>query len=466
MQALISSNNYNGQTANILFYSINNPSIPIDLGPQTLPYTRFDDDIYGTYILTFASFKNKECVVVLNPTPTPTPTITSTNTPTITPTISPTISPTPTFTATPTPSKQPVQSILLGGIFTTVNSRTSNRIAQMISNVTVLQNYGTLIIGTGFDSSVAQIVLQNDKKILVCGSFSQYNNITSRFISRLQSSGIIDTSFSVGTNLNGAVNGIACQNDGKIIIVGDFQNYSATAIYRIGRLNSDGSLDTSFNIGTGLDNSAKAVALQSDGKIIVVGSFLNFNNTPRPYIIRLNTDGSLDNTFSSAVSSIDGVESFNCVAIQNDGKILAAGYYPIAGASRGNVVRLNSDGSYDSSFVIGTGFNGIVNAISLQNDGKILLGGNFTNYNNTNINRLIRLNYDGTIDPSFTIGTGFNGRVYSIATQADGKILVGGSFTTHNGYQAMRLFRLNNNGTADNTLVTNINGDVYTININ
>lgn len=67
MQALISSNNYNGQTANIVFYSINNPDTPINLGSQILPYTRENEDIYGVYVLTFPNFKNKECAVTLNP---------------------------------------------------------------------------------------------------------------------------------------------------------------------------------------------------------------------------------------------------------------------------------------------------------------------------------------------------------------------------------------------------------------
>jgi uncharacterized delta-60 repeat protein len=362
---------------------------------------------------------------------------------------------------------------LFGGDFTSVNSRTSNRIAEMISDVTVLQNYGNINIGTGFNAPVRHIVLQNDNKILVGGAFSSYAGTVMNNLVRLERSGLIDSSFNAGSNLNDTVNNIACQSDGKIIIVGDFVVYGNVFVNGICRLHSNGTLDTSFNdtLSRGFNGSVKAVALQSDGKIIVAGYFSVFNgNINKPYIIRLNTDGSADNSFNTSVSPIYTTdEGFNCLAIQSDGKILAAGYYPIAdlNTGTGHIIRLNSDGSYDSSFAIGTGFNNIVRCIHLQNDGQILLGGDFTNYNNTNINRLIRLNTNGTIDTTFTVpGTGFNNAVFAIASQLNGKIVVGGSFTTYNGLQARRLFRLNQDGTSDNSLVTNVGSTVHTININ
>ena len=98
------------------------------------------------------------------------------------------------------------------------------------------------------------------------------------------------------------------------------------------------------------------------------------------------------------------------------------------------------------SFNIGTGFNNTVRVINIQPDGKILVGGGFSTYNGTTRNRIIRLNSNGSIDTSFNIGTGFNGNVFTIDIQPDGKILVGGDFTTYNGTTSNRIIRLNPNG--------------------
>ena len=106
------------------------------------------------------------------------------------------------------------------------------------------------------------------------------------------------------------------------------------------------------------------------------------------------------------------------------------------------------------SFNIGTGFNGIVYTIDIQSDGKILVGGNSTLYNGTTSNSIIRLNSNGSIDTSFNIGTGFfNGGVYTIYIQLDGKILVGGYFTTYNGTTSNRIIRLNSNGSIEEDIL-------------
>src|SRR5690554_3203657 len=90
-------------------------------------------------------------------------------------------------------------------------------------------------------------------------------------------------------------------------------------------------------------------------------------------------------------------------------------------------------GSLDTSFDIGNGFNQGVLSTALQPDGKILVGGAFIEYNWEPQNRIIRLNTDGSLDDSFNIGTGFNNLVFSIAVQPDGKIIIGGGFTAYNG---------------------------------
>ena len=119
---------------------------------------------------------------------------------------------------------------------------------------------------------------------------------------------------------------------------------------------------------------------------------------------------------------------------QADGKILVGGIFTIYnGVTENRIIRLNSDGSKDGTFVTGTGFNNNVLEIALQADGKILVGGSFTAYNGATEIRIIRLNSDGSKDATFATGTGFNSGVWAIAPQADGKILVGGNFSTYKG---------------------------------
>ena len=90
-------------------------------------------------------------------------------------------------------------------------------------------------------------------------------------------------------------------------------------------------------------------------------------------------------------------------------------------------------GDIAQSYGATPGFNGTVSAIATQTDGKILVGGSFTSYKGVTENRIIRLNSDGTKDNSFNTGTGFDATVYTIEIQADGKILVGGNFSSYNG---------------------------------
>jgi len=114
----------------------------------------------------------------------------------------------------------------------------------------------------------------------------------------------------------------------------------------------------------------------------------------------------------------------------------------------GELKRLNTNGSVDTSLNLGAnGFlGGGVNSIVQQSDGKLVVGGTFTSYNTVGRNRIARLNTNGSIDSTFTIGTGFNGGVTDIIQQSDGKFVVGGTFTSYNGTTRSKIARLNTNG--------------------
>jgi uncharacterized delta-60 repeat protein len=190
--------------------------------------------------------------------------------------------------------------------------------------------------------------------------------------------------------------------------------------------------------------------VQPDGKILVAGGFTNLAGVSRNYLGRLNSNGSLDTIFNP---SIDG--GVTCLALQPDGKILVGGYFTTAeGQARTSFARLNADGTLDSFFNPGVTVNSwtglYIEALVLQADGKILVGGSFSTLGGYPRANLARLNADGSLDPTFNPAA--NGSVTSLMIQPDGGVLVGGYFTTLGGQTRAGLARLNSTDTANQPL--------------
>jgi uncharacterized delta-60 repeat protein/uncharacterized repeat protein (TIGR01451 family) len=295
-----------------------------------------------------------------------------------------------------------------------------------------INNNGTLSINTnlfgGFDnkpvgssgsieaSSCLDGVIQPDGKIILVGDFDKYNDILADGLIRLNSDYTIDTSFNIGQSFaykygDPAIQSVALQADGKILVGGYFDTFRGIAVSgRIIRLNSNGALDTTFNYSFG-GGGATQIEVQTDGKILINAFGL----------LRLNSDGTQDTSFDP-----DPYPGYNAkFALLPNGKILIP--------HDNKIKRINSDGSIDTSFNSGEFDNAVSNSFAIQSDGKILCAGRFNNYNNISTRGLLRLNTDGTLDPDFNIGTGFNAKVESVLIEPDGKILVAGSFTNYNG---------------------------------
>lgn len=172
---------------------------------------------------------------------------------------------------------------------------------------------------------------------------------------------------------------------------------------------------------------------QPDGKIIVVGSFDLYNNVTARNIIRLNNSGSKDSTFGVGTGLSDSVRS---VLSQPDQKIIVGGSFTsYNGITENRIIRFNSNGTKDISFNTGTGFDGVVNTIVLQNNGKIVVGGIFSSYNGVLTGSVVRLNNDGTRDTTFNTSFNNNFQIFSMAPQPDGKIILGGQFISYNGIE-------------------------------
>ena len=302
------------------------------------------------------------------------------------------------------------------------------------------------------DGEVFAMVMQPDGKLIVGGSFSGWNGVARRHLVRLQADGNVDTSFDMGSGPDNSVKALALQPDGKVLIGGTFDGYDGVPRGRVARINPDGSLDSSFATGAGFERSVHAIALQPDGKVVAGGLLTTYDGIPRNRIARLNADGTLDASFvpGSGTTNPSGHAEVRSLALQPDGKILIGGFFThYDGVPRNRVARANANGSNDSSFDPGAGADNIVWSLALQSDGKVLIAGVFTNVGGVVRNRVARLLADGSLDASFQPSAGADNTVWRIVPQQDGKILVGGLFSRYDNVLRGRIARLEANGLLD-----------------
>lgn len=249
---------------------------------------------------------------------------------------------------------------------------------------------------------------------------------------------------------------IVQQPDGKILLGGGFRKYNGRNRSNIVRLNADGSIDEEFIVNDGFEGRVETIVLQSDGKILVGGQFNSYNGTEAGYIIRLNNNGTIDRSFKTG-SGFNG--HVNCMLVQPDGKILVGGKFSGYDNNRVNrLARLNTDGSMDVSLVFPYGFDGSINALAFHK-GKVLIGGNFSRFDNVRVNSFVKMGLGGAIDIKFNIsGVGFppNSVVNTIIVQDDDRIILGGRLVSYNGNRVGDFIRLGENGWIDKKFNTNL----------
>jgi uncharacterized delta-60 repeat protein len=291
------------------------------------------------------------------------------------------------------------------------------------------------------NSVIFAVVVQPDGKVLIGGQFTTLSpnggaTVAAHFIARLNPNGTLDTAFN--PNPNSYVRAIALQADGKIVIGGDFTALSpngGASVTRnsIARLNPDGTLDTSFNPNA--NATVVTLVVQTNGQILAGGSFNTFfpNNgasVTRNRMARINTDGTIDASFNP-----NGNGEVRSIAMQKDGKILAGGSFTtIGGQTRNHIARLDATTGAADSF--NPNANSDVISVVVQADGKILAGGSFNSSISTPTIGGQTRNYIARLDAVTGLADSFdpnaNNTVSAIAVQADGKILAGGSFGAAN----------------------------------
>jgi uncharacterized delta-60 repeat protein len=310
---------------------------------------------------------------------------------------------------------------------------------------------------------VRAVVVQPNGKILLGGDFTTLSpnggpEVTRNRIARLNSDGTLDTTFNPNANNN--VRALAVQSDGKILVGGDFTTMSGEPRNRLARLDAISGAAESFD--PNVSSLVRTIALQADGKILVGGDFTSVEGETRNFIARLNaTSGSLDSFNPNANGPV------RCIVVQANGKILVGGQFNgengIGGGLCNYLARLDpltglADAYYPNA-------NGAVLSIAVQADGKILVGGFFKGANSIggqSRNRIARLN--ATIGVADSFNPNADGEINSIAMQADEKILVGGKFRNVGGQARRYLARLDSTtGAADASFNPNAGGVVHSI---
>ncbi len=273
--------------------------------------------------------------------------------------------------------------------------------------------------------------------------------------------GALDVGFFSGEGFNGAVRCIASQPEGGILVGGDFTTFNGVQADHLVRLKPDGAIDGTFRCVNTFNREVRALAIQPDGMIIAAGAFRQFGDAASLYIARIQADGLLDGSFGSGIGEAGGV--IHAVAVQPDGGILIGGdFSDVQGRQVRGLARLDPDGSVDGEFNSGEGFNGDVKAIVLEADGDILVGGSFTSYNGEEHNGLVRLRADGEVDVDLQTTLGATGSVNAIKVLPDGRIVIGGAFTAFNGSPANGVAMITPTGDLDASFSPN-NGSGTTV---
>jgi uncharacterized delta-60 repeat protein len=323
--------------------------------------------------------------------------------------------------------------------------------------------------GTGASNTIFSSHTQQDGNILLGGSFTTFNGYASKGIIRILPNGRRDSTFNAGTGVDTRINKLKSMSTGKIVAGGAFSFYNSTAAGNIIRLMPDGSVDTSFKSGTGLNNEVLSMDITSDGSIIVAGFFSQYQGQAVTQPIRILSNGQRDLQFNPGGTGLTMGTIADAIVVQPDGKILLGGTFTLYnGVSASKIIRLHADGSRDTSFNTGSGFSsGNVISICLQPDGKILVGGSFTSFNGVSANRFIRLMPDGSRDTTFQVGTGMSGNVRHISCLPDGNVVAAGDFVSVNGITVNRTALLTPYGKLISGIsnCSGTNGTVYTASI-
>jgi uncharacterized delta-60 repeat protein len=339
---------------------------------------------------------------------------------------------------------QPDGKILLGGDFVSVNGVSRNRIARVNADGSLDETFDP---GNGADRRVASIALSPNGQIFAGGMFNIMGNVSTRPVARLNADGSADPGFYAGyggSTFNDTISSMAVQPDLKVLVNGSKK--------RVARLNADGTDDVTFNIGSGASAGyVNSIVVQPDGKILLAGSFTNFNGQTAKGLARLWPAGTNDEPFM-ANFGVGANKPVSSTIIQTNtsgetiGIVLGGTFTDVEGVACARIAWLDGNGLVDPAFAVNAGTDTNVSNLAEAPGGTshvlLFASGIFTNFNGVPRTYLARLNGDGTLDRTFNSGAGPDGAVYALAVQADAKALLGGSFRAVDGKRCLSFFRM------------------------
>lgn len=285
-------------------------------------------------------------------------------------------------------ASQPDGKALIGGAFGTVGGVAQQSIARLNSNGSRDGSFATQ--GNGTCRSVA---LQADGKLIIGGQYTMLGGLSRFNSARLNTDGSLDSSYTASTNAY--VYAVAVQSNGRILLGGKFGQLNGETRNYLGRVSAASNVDTTFDPRP--DYDVLNLVVQPDGKILVGGLFdrIGIDLTTRYGIARIDPDGTVDATFNPDAGSAISASVYG-IALQADGKmILVGGFTTIGGVTRNRIARLNADGSLDPNF--NPNANAEITAVALQGDGRVLVGGGFTSVGGVARNRIARIENDPAI---------------------------------------------------------------------
>lgn len=356
-------------------------------------------------------------------------------------------------------------------LFTTLNTTAQTY------NVDPTFNTGNVGVSGGV---INCMIKQPDGKIIIGGTFTAYNGVNNKCVARLNSDGTLDNSFNVGngpTTTAGfvTIKALAMDSEGKILIAGFFTSFNGSSRNCIVRLNANGSVDATFNGSNFINDTSfltrkiECLKIDQNGRILVGGQFRVNGQTPSVVygLIRLNLNGAFDSTFAPNIIDLNNDSRVTDIDFQSDNKIVVA----VSNFFNRPILRFNSNGTTDTTFLT-TPYQGFATKLLVMPDDKILLGaGVMQTVSGGSFRTLVKLNADGSLDPTFTIyiaesGSSTVNSNNAIDLQGD-KILIGGNMTTYGAVANNGITRLNSNGTPDSTFIigTGANSTILGIDI-
>lgn len=330
-------------------------------------------------------------------------------------------------------------TIHIAGGFSQVNGSPAVRVAKLLQDGSLDPDFNVVVEP---NTGVRTLLPLADGSVIIGGAFTEVDGQPIRGVARLLGNGAFDPSFdpmAVVTSTYVTVNAVALDSDGRIIIGGSFTLAGEPEQKNLMRILPDGSHDATFPIGSGANSTVNVLARRPDGSMLVGGVFSSIGGQPRASLAALAPDGTLDPSFIADIRHPWGADVTG-ITQATDGDLLIWGrMLSVDGRSRFAVARLQPNGTVEPSFNPGKGAGGVVNGMAVMADGRIAIGGDLVSYNDTPRPYLAFLTPDGALDPVFNGGAGPNAPVQLLIPMPGDRLFIAGEFTSYDGVPVPRM---------------------------